>query len=302
MTNEEAIYRNDLERFFGNNFSISYTELYDFINYEKKRGISEFTIITASLKMFRDDLIDFHSLTVVLDYVYFDLPKYFEQYADNAKLLIRSIAPTVNSAHELIARLLSDYQNNKFNLYMLNTSALMMGSIISPEFFELSEEQRKNTIWYIDRNGNVLTLEKGKLEYIKCIDGILNIDNSDIFIPSRVHNKPFDFVYDYMDSLNISDDVLKESGLDRRYKYRISRQDQISKMDVFRLIFILKMPTQVAKEFMTVCGYSFSPINKTDLFFLDYLNGKYKKAETLEELTKLAKNYCNVNFEWNQWA
>ena len=302
MTNEEAIYRNDLERFFGKNFSISYNELYDFINHEKKLGISEFTILTASLKMFRDDLIDFNSLSVVLDYVYFDLPKYFEQYAENAKTLIRNIAPTVNSSHELVTRLLSDYQNNKFNLYMFNTSALLMGSIISNEFFELSEEKRKNTIWYVDRDGNVLTLEKGKVEYIKCIDGIMNIDNSDLFIPTRVHTKPFDFVYDYMDSLNIPDKVLKDSGLDRRYKYRISRQEQISKMDAFRLIFILKMPTQVAKEFMTVCGYSFSPINKTDLFFLDYLNGKYKKAETLEELNNLAESYCNDNFEWSHWA
>lgn len=144
-------------------------------------------------------------------------------------------------------------------------------------------------------------MKNNKKKYLENIKKVMNIDNGVIFIPNYEHKKPLDFVYDYMNSMNISAEVLKKSGLDRRYKYRINKLERIKKMDVFRLIFILNMPIQVAKEFLTICGYSFSPINNTDLFFLDYLNGKYKKVNTLKELKNLSKEYCNENFEWAKW-
>ena len=302
MKYKEAIFRSDLERFFGENFSVSYLDIFDFMTKEAKLGIDNVTMLTAFFKMFRDDLIDFKSLEAVVGYLYYDLPDYFEKYADKAKQIIRDIAPSVLSSKELVNRLYSDYQNDRFNLYVFDTCLLLMGSSLDPEFSNSSEEERKTNKWIIDRDGNIITLEKGKAEYIKCIEGILNVDNSSLFVPSRIHEKPIDFVIDYMYTNNIPDRILKKSGLDRRYKSRMFNSYTIKKMDVFRLIFILDMPTQVAKEFMTVCGYSFSPLNNTDLFFLDYLNGKYKKVKTLEELNELGKKYRCENFEWSKWT
>ena len=100
----------------------------------------------------------------------------------------------------------------------------------------------------------------------------------------------------------MSEDILVDKGLDRKRKYSLSQKDVIKKEDVFKLIFMLDLPISIAKQFMTICGYTFSPLSKVDLFFLDYLNGKYPKVKTLRELTELSRKYCYTNFEFTQWV
>jgi hypothetical protein len=56
-----------------------------------------------------------------------------------------------------------------------------------------------------------------------------------------------------------------------------------------------------AKQFMTLCGYTFSPLIKSDLFFLDYLNGKYGKVETLSELSELSEKVKASDFKFAEW-
>lgn len=301
MKDNETIFHSDLVRFFGDHFSISYKELCSFLEHEIELGIKPNDIATATMKMLKDSVIDYESAKMLLGYLGVELPRYFEHFIEEAKEVLAYVLPTTYSEHETLERLLDEYQNNRINFYVYEVCCFLLGIKLSESFKNLTDPERKQVKIIYNNDGTIKWWTKEQADFIRCLNGILNVDNSELFMPSRVYNGVFDFIYDYMDSNNINESILKKSGLDRRYKHRLKEKGVISKMDVFRFIFVLDMPTQIAKQFMTIAGYAFSPLNKTDLFFLNYLNGKYQKVKNLEELNNLGKNYCNENFEWPKW-
>lgn len=66
------------------------------------------------------------------------------------------------------------------------------------------------------------------------------------------------------------------------------------KIDVYRLAFVQNMNKPTTVGFMVLCGYSFTPLDKLDMFYLDYLDGKYKNDRNLRELTLLSSEKCGV--------
>ena len=147
--------------------------------------------------------------------------------------------------------------------------------------------------WWMDRNNKPIVLQDSAAGLIKCCDSFKYLETTDLLIPNLRYTCPMDFVFDYMDQNHIDDSVLSKAGLDRRKKHDMSIKHIIPKIDVFRLIFVLKMPLPIAKQFMILAGYSFSPVISQDIFFLNYLNGKYGKINNLEELEDKA-NELNV--------
>lgn len=300
MEEKVIIFIDRMSKRFGKTAEIEFTDMYDFIDEQLDDDISKDDAVTALITMFRDDYIDYHALEKLINYLGYELPVHLERYQAPAKDLLRTLSKQVESEHELIRRLFLEYQNGKINIQLLEVCACLMGRHLSEDFLDLPYDMKIKSKW-VNNAGTVIRVDKEIAEFVNCFTGIINVDNASLFIPTRVYNTAFDFVIDYMDQNEISEKVLTNSGLDRRYKNRLKTNGIKSKIDVFRLIFVLNMSTQVAKEFMTICGFSFTPLDKIDLFFLDYLNGKYPKVKTLKELTELSKNYCYAKFEWPYW-
>ena len=133
---------------------------------------------------------------------------------------------------------------------------------------------------------------------MKCCNDLEEFNTKDFLIPSFEYFTAMNFIEDYMDQKNISNKVLVNGGLDRQRKNRLKTDGIKKKMDAFRLIFILDMNVTEAKQFLTLCGYCFSPLDKVDLFFMNYLNGKYGKVKNLEDLTILSRKYCYADFNF----
>ncbi|MCQ2499670.1 MAG: macro domain-containing protein [Lachnospiraceae bacterium] len=115
----------------------------------------------------------------------------------------------------------------------------------------------------------------------------------DFFVPqSDLYKRSiFEFVSDYIYENDMDEKKLVEAGFDKRRKWKMVQEHyNMTKMDVLRISYVFKMNKTVTLELMMLAGYTFSPIQPVDMFFWDYLNGKYKgkKLESLYDLDNLA--------------
>ena len=136
----------------------------------------------------------------------------------------------------------------------------------------------------------------GKLK--RCLDAMSFTSENEILFPTTTYKLPYDFVDDYIIQKGIDEKILRISGLDRKVKYKMRNSKKLDKIDVYRLAFVLNMNKPTTVEFMVLCGYSFNPLDKLDMFYLDYLDGKYKNVRNLTELTLLSSEKCGVELLW----
>ena len=136
----------------------------------------------------------------------------------------------------------------------------------------------------------------GKLK--RCLDAMSFTSENEILFPTTTYKFPYDFVDDYIMQRGINERILRDSGLDRKVKYKMRNSKKLDKIDVYRLAFVLNMNKPTTVEFMVLCGYSFNPLDKLDMFYLDYLDGKYKNVGNLTELTLLSSEKCGVELLW----
>ena len=69
--------------------------------------------------------------------------------------------------------------------------------------------------------------------------------------------------------------ALKEYDCRKRQKVRYNQT--LSKIDVFRFSVLLNLSKTEILQFMSLCGYGFNPASRLDMFFMDFINGKYGK-------------------------
>lgn len=120
----------------------------------------------------------------------------------------------------------------------------------------------------------------------------------DALVPSFPYNYPYDYIIDYIEQKKIKLKVLLVSGFDRRRRYRLSTYKDIPRDDVYRLIFALNMNFTEAMQFMTICGVAMSPCRKIDIFFRDYLLGKYGKVNSLITLNNLSYGFIEPEYSF----
>ena len=108
-------------------------------------------------------------------------------------------------------------------------------------------------------------------------------------VPSFTYICAFDYIDDYTKQKIGNNKILNKEGYDNRRRGRLRTYIDIPRDDVYALIFLLKMNITEAVQFMTICGISMSPCRKIDIFFRNYLLGKYGKVNDLYELNDLAK-------------
>lgn len=109
---------------------------------------------------------------------------------------------------------------------------------------------------------------------------VADINPDDMFFPyywpkEKGYKYPYDFVDDYCAQKNLPLKTLREYDSHRRQKTRINQT--LSKIDVFRFSVLLNLNKTEIIQFMSLCGYGFNPTSRLDMFFMDFINGKYGK-------------------------
>lgn len=66
-------------------------------------------------------------------------------------------------------------------------------------------------------------------------------------------------------------DMLRDSHKRQKTRYN----QTLSKIDVFRFSVLLNLNKTEIIQFMSYCGYGFNPTSRLDMFFMDYIKGKY---------------------------
>lgn len=107
-------------------------------------------------------------------------------------------------------------------------------------------------------------------------------------VPSYRYVYPYDYIDDYVDQKIGNNIALNDAGYDNKRRSRLRSYPDLSRVDIYSLIVVLKMNVTEALQFMTVCGISMSPCRKVDVFFMDYLLGKYGKVDNLYQLYNLS--------------
>lgn len=117
--------------------------------------------------------------------------------------------------------------------------------------------------------------------------------NEYLFADVTTMTSQYDFIDRFVDKYAYKakelNKALRLAGMTKQKRYRLRSGATFSKLDAYTLIFSLDMNRTEAVEFMTICGISFSPLNKLDVFFFNYLNGEYGKARNLFELDEMAQ-------------
>lgn len=128
-----------------------------------------------------------------------------------------------------------------------------------------------------------------------------DMNEDELLIPNvKKYYYPYDFVEDYLFQREVDEKIFSKEGLDRRRKNQMKTQKNLKKLDVYRLAFMCKMTKTETLQFMVVAGHCFSPLDSTDVFFRDYINGRYGKAKSLYELTNLAIGKCDAIFTYSE--
>ena len=108
-----------------------------------------------------------------------------------------------------------------------------------------------------------------------------DINPNDIFTPKMFipgknrYARPYEFVEDYMDQHKLPTKTIKEYDSHKRQKTRYNQT--LSKIDVYRFSVLLNLNKTEIIQFMAYNGYTFNPTSRLDMFFMDYINGKYGK-------------------------
>lgn len=119
-----------------------------------------------------------------------------------------------------------------------------------------------------------------KHSFLNIIKFVADINPEDMFFPYNWPNPnpykyPYDFVDDYCAQKKLPLKTLREYDSHRRQKTRINQT--LSKIDVFRFSVLLNLNKTEIIQFMSLCGYGFNPASRLDMFFMDFINGKYGK-------------------------
>jgi len=108
-------------------------------------------------------------------------------------------------------------------------------------------------------------------------------------IDLKKSDSPYRFVLEYMQSKGISIKELVKAIPDKNQRYYFKTQKSTpKKLDIYKISVCLGMNRTETLELMALYGYCFNPLNDTDMFFVDYLNGEYGVAKTLYELDSFA--------------
>lgn len=307
MREKEALFIYKLEQKFGKNFEISVKELASFIKEEINNDLTIYEVLSIMYRFYRDDYIDLESLENIIEYLGYLPDKRIKVVGDKAKELLRKLSQYVSSDHEMFVRLHHEYQCKNISITLYEIAVMLMGNILPKSFLDMPEEERLTVTWMYDLDGNYVSVNKKAKKFIDTYLGILNLDNTGILIPSYDYVNNFDFIRDYMEQRGISNQTLKNAGLYHKYKGQLSSYGFKKKIDIFRMIITLDLSTSISKQFLSICGFSFDPFDKIDMFILDYLNGKYKKANDFHEFVEMYdEKFKNSNvkekyFEWPNW-
>lgn len=117
-----------------------------------------------------------------------------------------------------------------------------------------------------------------------------DINPSDMFYPcfpsyKKAYARPYDFVEDYCIQKKLPIKILREYDSHKRQKIR--NNQTLSKIDVFRFSVLLNLTKTEILQFMALCGWGFNPTSRLDMFFMDYINGKYGKFGKQRKLYEL---------------
>lgn len=134
---------------------------------------------------------------------------------------------------------------------------------------------------------------------IKCIRFLSSLNPRKFFTPAMLpYNAEYDFIDDYVYQYNINDKVLAKDGFDRRVKGKMRKGQKLKKIDIYRFAFSLKMDKEVIVQLMMMCNHSFNPNEPLDMFYIDYLEGKYPNVSTLVDLSLLSYDKCKETLLW----
>lgn len=140
---------------------------------------------------------------------------------------------------------------------------------------------------------------KLKRNAYKCVNLYSSLNSKEFMVPEMLpYDCDYEFVDDYINQKNMSDKVLAKHGLDRRLKGKFRDGQRLKKIDIYRIGFSLDMPKEIIVQFMMMCNYSFNPQDELDLFYIDYISGKYPKVKTLVELSLLSDSKCGYTLLW----
>lgn len=132
----------------------------------------------------------------------------------------------------------------------------------------------------------VKEIQINTIQILKSIGSIKEIDM--LNYKYKKYKFPFDFVMDYLFQKDLDEGILSYNGLGRKRKYKIRNRTNMVKEDVFKLSFLCKMTFAETMQFMLIADHSFNPYSDYDMFYLNYLLGKYGKVKDLIELDLLA--------------
>ena len=90
-----------LENRFGESFSISISEISEFLDELIDNGFDENEIVKAIVFLYRDDAIDFESLRLLFDRRGYYYPQELGFYAEKAKIILRETAYKSRDEQEL---------------------------------------------------------------------------------------------------------------------------------------------------------------------------------------------------------
>lgn len=312
MNKNEILMQYRLEQKFGKYFDVTMSELCEFIEDEIDNGVTENEVKNLMYKLYRDDIIDIKSLKNMIEYFGDMLPLQMEYNGEKAKKILRDLALYCDSESALLKRIFHEYQIGSFNIDICRLCVILMGYRFSDEFEHMSDKERKIYTWVYDLDGSLVKISPEKKKFIDAYIGILNLDNTGLLVPSFQYLNNSDFITDYMEQRGYDNEILKDAGLTRKYKSQLRQKGFTKKIDMFRMIITLDLPSSIAKQFLSTCGYSFDPFDEIDMFILDYINGKYEKEKSFydfakfynekfkEKIKKNEKKY--PYFEWPDWG
>lgn len=183
------------------------------------------------------------------------------------------------------------YSKGKLTLDELRDLVGILGYEFTAEFEALPEEEKKkpkNAFKDVeeteedDEADAKLTQRKGdkkKAELTrKIVKFMADINPDEMFYPNypseKGYDRHFEFVEDYCKQYGINKKrALKE--YDSKKRQKVAAQYTLSKLDVYRFTVLLGLNKTEFVQFMTICGYMPDPNSKLDLFFMDYMDGKY---------------------------
>ena len=114
-------------------------------------------------------------------------------------------------------------------------------------------------------------------EFCELAETMYDVDIEDMLVPSFKYTRPFDFYDDFVMQKNIYEPNITKQGFERYYKHRLRNKDELKKIDIYRLSFLVGMNKAQIMQWMHIAGLSFSPLSPLDKLYWKYINGEYPK-------------------------